>query len=101
MHFAALSGNLEAVKILLESGAKSYHTNTLGRTAAQMAAFVGNHAVVALINNYIPISDVLHYTSPHGLEKEAKLLSSVVNPLYNLIMQVSFYENLKAVLFIS
>ena len=53
-----------------------------------MAAFVGNHAVVALINNYVPMSDVTQYTQPSGLEKEAKLPSPASKPLYDLIMQV-------------
>lgn len=53
-----------------------------------MAAFVGNHAVVALINNYVPLEAVTYYTKPMGLEKEAKLSSEVANPLYDLIMQV-------------
>lgn len=53
-----------------------------------MAAFVGNHAVVALINNYVPLEAVTYYTKPMGLEKEAKLSTEVANPLYDLIMQV-------------
>ncbi|KAK7085593.1 Ankyrin repeat and MYND domain-containing protein 2 [Halocaridina rubra] len=91
LHFAALSGNIETVQLLLTSGARTYHTNTLGRTATQMAAFVGNHTVVALINNYLPISDVEYYTQPHGLEKEGKLPSSVSRSLYDLIMQVNLH----------
>ncbi|XP_045593246.1 ankyrin repeat and MYND domain-containing protein 2 [Procambarus clarkii] len=91
LHFAALSGNIETVQQLLTAGAKTYHTNTLGRTATQMAAFVGNHAVVALINNYLPMSDVMQYTVPTGLEKEAKLPVSVAKPLYDLIMQVNLH----------
>lgn len=91
LHFAALSGNIETVQLLLTSGARAYHTNTLGRTATQMAGFVGNHAVVALINNYLPISDVTYYTTPQGLETEAKLLPSVAKPLYDLIMQVNLH----------
>lgn len=91
LHFAALSGNINTVQQLLTAGAKTYHTNTLGRTATQMAAFVGNHAVVALINNYLPMSDVMKYTVPSGLEKEAKLPASVAKPLYDLIMQVTLH----------
>ncbi|KAK8740103.1 hypothetical protein OTU49_003034 [Cherax quadricarinatus] len=91
LHFAALSGSTETVQQLLTAGAKTYHTNTLGRTAAQMAAFVGNHAVVALINNYLPISAVMKYTVPRGLEKEAKLPVIAAKPLYDLIMQVNLH----------
>jgi hypothetical protein len=32
------------------------------RTAAAMAAFVGNHACVAVINNFIPKEDVWYFT---------------------------------------
>ncbi|KAK8389042.1 hypothetical protein O3P69_020779 [Scylla paramamosain] len=91
LHFAALSGNVEAVQHLLTAGARTYHTNTLGRTATQMAAFVGNHAVVALINNYVPMCDVTQYTQPSGLEKEAKLPSSAAKAVYDLIMQVNLH----------
>ncbi|KAG0699140.1 Ankyrin repeat and MYND domain-containing protein 2 [Chionoecetes opilio] len=91
LHFAALSGNVEAVQHLLTAGARPYHTNTLGRTATQMAAFVGNHAVVALINNYVPMSHVTQYTQPSGLEKEAKLPPQAAKPLYDLIMQVNLH----------
>lgn len=91
LHFAALSGSTATVQHLLTAGAKTYYTNTLGRTAAQMAAFVGNHAVVALINNYVPLEAVTYYTKPMGLEKEAKLSTEVANPLYDLIMQVNLH----------
>ncbi|XP_076033194.1 ankyrin repeat and MYND domain-containing protein 2 isoform X2 [Oratosquilla oratoria] len=91
LHFAALSGNIDTVQLLLTAGAKTYHTNTLGRVASQMAAFVGNHQVVALINNYVPKSSVDYYTKPAGLEKEPKLPKSVADPLYHLIMQVTLH----------
>ncbi|XP_064094510.1 ankyrin repeat and MYND domain-containing protein 2-like [Macrobrachium nipponense] len=91
LHFAALSGDIETVQLLLENNARPYHVNTLGRTAAQMAAFVGNHAVVALINNYIPLKDVSYYASPQGLNTEPKLLPTMVKPLYNIILQVNLH----------
>ncbi|XP_068205700.1 ankyrin repeat and MYND domain-containing protein 2-like [Palaemon carinicauda] len=91
LHFAALSGDIETVQLLLENNARPYHVNTLGRTAAQMAAFVGNHAVVALINNYIPLKDVSYYASPQGLDTEPKLMSTMVKPLYDLILQVNLH----------
>ena len=90
LHFAALSGNVEICRLLLLSGAKPYHTNTLKRTAAQMAGFVGNHAVVAVINNYVPKDDVVYYTKISGLETEPKLPPELTNPFYDIIMQVIF-----------
>lgn len=41
LHFAALSGNSAVCGMLLAAGAKSELTNTVGRTASQMGAFVG------------------------------------------------------------
>lgn len=41
LHFAALSGNPAVCRALLAAGAKSDVTNTVGRTASQMGAFVG------------------------------------------------------------
>lgn len=41
LHFAALSGNLDICQQLLQYGSKPDTINSVGRTAAQMAAFVG------------------------------------------------------------
>jgi ankyrin repeat protein len=46
LHFAALSGNAELCHLLLMAGAKSQTTNSVGRTASQMAAFVGRGTVL-------------------------------------------------------
>jgi ankyrin repeat protein len=46
LHFAALSGNAELCHLLLMAGAKSQTTNSVGRTASQMAAFVGKGATL-------------------------------------------------------
>jgi hypothetical protein len=51
----------------------------------------GNHVCVAVINSYIPKSDVDYYTIPQGLETEPKLLPTLAAPLHKFIMQVSFY----------
>ncbi|MCL4127641.1 UNVERIFIED_CONTAM: hypothetical protein GTU68_027676 [Idotea baltica] len=56
-----------------------------------MAGFVGNHVVVALINNYLPISDVQYFTKPQGLETKPKLAPEAAKPLYNLIMQTNLH----------
>ncbi|GFG38137.1 hypothetical protein Cfor_04788, partial [Coptotermes formosanus] len=87
LHFAALSGNAQVCHLLLMAGAKSQTTNSIGRTASQMAAFVGNHACVAVINSYIPKSDVDYYTIPQGLETEPKLPPTVAAPLHKFVMQ--------------
>lgn len=41
LHFAVLSGNSDVCQLLLCAGAKSYATNSVGKTPTQMAAFVG------------------------------------------------------------
>lgn len=43
LHFAALSGNPAVCSLLLAAGAKSELTNTVGRNASQMGAFVGSY----------------------------------------------------------
>ena len=41
LHFGALSGNAEVCQLLLQYGCRSDRVNSVGRTPAQMAAFVG------------------------------------------------------------
>lgn len=43
--FGALSGSVDVVSRLLDAGARTTRTNSVGRTASQMAAFVGQHQV--------------------------------------------------------
>ncbi|KAE8747688.1 hypothetical protein FOCC_FOCC005667 [Frankliniella occidentalis] len=89
LHFAALSGNTDLCQLLLEAGAKMYETNSVGRTASQMAAFVGNHNCVAVMNNFVPRSEIDYYTVPQGLEKEPRLQPFLAAPLHKFIMQVN------------
>lgn len=41
LHFAALSGNAQVCQLLLQHNCRIDSVNSVGRTAAQMAAFVG------------------------------------------------------------
>ncbi|KAI5697576.1 hypothetical protein M8J76_010038 [Diaphorina citri] len=91
LHFAALSGKDDVCACLLSAGAKSYATNSVGRTASQMAAFVGNHKCVAVINNYIAKSEVDYYIVPRGLETTPKLDPILAEPLHTFIMQVNIH----------
>ncbi|XP_078580177.1 ankyrin repeat and MYND domain-containing protein 2-like [Branchiostoma floridae x Branchiostoma japonicum] len=84
--FAALSGNLEVTRVMLEAGARTSAVNTVGRTASQMAAFVGQHAVVSLINNFFSREELDHYTKPQGVEKEPKLPPSLADCVHKLIL---------------
>ncbi|XP_062425174.1 ankyrin repeat and MYND domain-containing protein 2 isoform X2 [Rhea pennata] len=71
--FAGLSGNKEITWMMLEAGAETDVVNSVGRTAAQMAAFVGQHDCVTVINNFFPRERLDYYTKPQGLDKEPKL----------------------------
>ncbi|CAG5119075.1 unnamed protein product [Candidula unifasciata] len=83
--FAALSGNTEVTRLMLEAGANIYHVNSVNRTATQMAAFVGQHQCVSVINNFFPREEIEYYTKPQGLETEAKLPAAVAPSLCTLI----------------
>lgn len=89
--FAGLAGKVDVVNLLLEHGASITHTNSVGRNASQMAAFVGNHEVVAVINYFIPKEDLEYYTKKQGLEKEAKLSANVCTPLYKLLLRTNIH----------
>lgn len=84
--FAALSGSCETVQIILEAGANTDRTNNVNRTASQMAAFIGQHQVVYLINNWVSIDDLKFYTQPRGLEKEPKLPAHLLNCFHQLML---------------
>ncbi|GAB0096235.1 ankyrin repeat and MYND domain-containing protein 2 [Sergentomyia squamirostris] len=112
LHFAALSGNVEVCMLLLHAGADAHATNSVGRTAAQMAAFVSNHRVVALINNYVPKSDIEYYTKVQGQQIEPYLPPVLLDSFHKFVIQTNmhpvkialtlqrlggFSENLKAI----
>ncbi|XP_077993617.1 ankyrin repeat and MYND domain-containing protein 2-like [Glandiceps talaboti] len=84
--FAALAGSVECCKLLLDAGAKTTGTNSVGRTATQMAAFVGQHACVSVINNYFSKQEVDYYTKVQGFEKEPKLAPHLAAPLHKLVL---------------
>lgn len=91
LHFAALSGKDDVCSCLLSSGARSHATNSVGRTASQMAAFVGNHKCVAVINNFMHLGEVEYYCVPRGLETAPKLDPILAKPMHSFIMQVNIH----------
>ncbi|CAO4359874.1 unnamed protein product [Caenorhabditis nigoni] len=62
--FAALSGKQDVCRFLMDSGARMYCVNGIGKTASELAAFVGNHECVAIINNHISIDLVEEFLRP-------------------------------------
>ncbi|XP_052594306.1 ankyrin repeat and MYND domain-containing protein 2 isoform X1 [Peromyscus californicus insignis] len=91
--FAALSGkgNKDITWAMLEAGAETDVVNSVGRTAAQMAAFVGQHDCVAIINNFFPRERLDYYTKPQGLDKEPKLPPKLAGPLHKIITTTNLH----------
>ncbi|CAH8450978.1 unnamed protein product [Schistosoma curassoni] len=76
-------GNIEVVELLLHYGARINDVNSIGRTASQMAAFVGNHNVVTLINNYLEREEIAVYVS------KSQLLPEHVSTIHKLVLQLN------------
>eukprot|EP00096_Caligus_rogercresseyi_P015272 TRINITY_DN7723_c0_g2_i2.p1 TRINITY_DN7723_c0_g2~~TRINITY_DN7723_c0_g2_i2.p1 ORF type:complete len:377 (+),score=106.21 TRINITY_DN7723_c0_g2_i2:169-1131(+) len=91
LHFAALKGCPDICLALLEAGADPGAINTVKRTAAQMAAFVGMHGCVSVINNFVPKETVYYFTRKQPLENEPKLPSSLAKHLYNLVLNMNIH----------
>ncbi|KAM4027724.1 ankyrin repeat and MYND domain-containing protein 2 [Anomaloglossus baeobatrachus] len=89
--FACLSGKKEIVWMLLEAGADTDVVNSVGRTAAQMAAFVGQHDCVTVINNFFPREKLDYYTKPQGLNTEPKLPVKLAGPLHKVITTTNLH----------
>jgi len=87
--FAALSGKKDVVRLLLEHDACVGLVNSVQRTAAQMAAFIGQHEIVSLINNFFSPKDLEYYCQPRGLETEPKLPPSLFPALYKYVINVN------------
>ncbi|KAK5978752.1 PX domain-containing protein, partial [Trichostrongylus colubriformis] len=58
------SGRPDICKYLMDHGARSYSTNSIGKTASELAAFVGQHECVSIINNHVGIDEIEKYLSP-------------------------------------
>uniref|UniRef100_A0A9J8CK09 Ankyrin repeat and MYND domain containing 2a n=1 Tax=Cyprinus carpio carpio TaxID=630221 RepID=A0A9J8CK09_CYPCA len=87
--FAGLSGKTDITWMMLDAGAETDAVNSVGRTAAQMAAFVGQHDCVTVINNFFSRARLDYYTKPQGLEKEPKLPPKLSGPLHKIIMSTN------------
>lgn len=72
--FAAISNHTSVVRLLLEHEADVDYTNTIGRTASQMATFVNSNESADLINSFISKKSLEYFTEIHSIEdKEPKL----------------------------
>ncbi|XP_072365271.1 ankyrin repeat and MYND domain-containing protein 2a [Scyliorhinus torazame] len=89
--FAGLSGSKEITRMILEAGSETDVVNSVGRTAAQMAAFVGQHDCVTIINNFFSREKLDCYTKPQGLDKEPKLPVKLAGPLHKIIITTNLH----------
>lgn len=91
LHFAALSGNTDICKMLLDAGINPNTLNSVNRTASQMAAFVGNHACVETINNYVSKEQLEYYTKPQGLQKEPHIPPTLLNSFHKFVVETNLH----------
>lgn len=56
-----------------------------------MAAFVGNHAAVATINNFIPKTDVEYYTQLQGQQTEPYLPVYLLDSFHTFVIQSNMH----------
>ena len=80
----------------MDYGAKSFCTNKIGKTASELAAFVGQHECVSIINNHIGIDEIdsLLNTKVSG-EVVEKYPDDLVTFIHDLCKthQVCFIDN--------
>ncbi|KAI3385675.1 hypothetical protein SNEBB_010609 [Seison nebaliae] len=88
--YAALSGSLPTVHLLLNSGACVDSKNKVNRTASQLASFIGNKMVANLINNFINFETIEYFTKKQGVEKIPKLPRECIEPLRGLLMLCNY-----------
>ncbi|KAH8342341.1 hypothetical protein KR059_002151 [Drosophila kikkawai] len=91
LHFAALSGNAHVCRQLLDAGIRPGAINSVQRTAAQMAAFVGNFACVETINNYVTRSSLEYYTQLHGQQTEPQIPPSLLQSFHAFVTEINLH----------
>lgn len=91
LHFAALSGNADVCLQLLLAGANSNALNSVGRTPAQMGAFVANHKAVSTINNFVARSEIEYYTKIQGQQTEPSLPPTLLDSFHKFVIQSNIH----------
>jgi hypothetical protein len=92
--FASISNHKDVVSLLLQNEADADYTNTIGRTATQMASFVNSNECVDLINSYISKKSLEYFTEIHSInETEPKLpKGECLDSLHKLLISSSNYS---------
>lgn len=99
--FASISSRLTIIRLLLERGADPSIENSVHRTAAQMAAFVGQTKVVSLINSWVPFSNTVKpFTKCRELEEEPRIPSIDLGHLLHEYIVYPSLHPIKLLLFV-
>lgn len=77
--------------MLLNAGAKPNPLNQVNRTPAQMAAFVGNHHIVASINNFVSKASLEYYTRLQGQQTEPYLPVCLLDGFHKFIINSNIH----------
>ncbi|VDN02340.1 unnamed protein product [Thelazia callipaeda] len=83
--FAAIAGHQEICQLLLDYGAHAFSTNSVGKTAAEMAAFVGQHECVSIINSYVEMDEIEKLLHPKGNDSDEVYPKEFSQALHDLI----------------
>uniref|UniRef100_A0A915Q0C8 MYND-type domain-containing protein n=1 Tax=Setaria digitata TaxID=48799 RepID=A0A915Q0C8_9BILA len=83
--FAAIAGHQGICQLLLDFGAHVYSTNAIGKTAAEMAAFVGQHECVSIINNYVALDEIEKLLHPKGNDSDEIYPKEFSQTLHGLV----------------
>nr|CAB3221708.1 ankyrin repeat and MYND domain-containing protein 2 [Phallusia mammillata] len=95
---ACLSGKLETVQLLLDNDADSEKLNSVQKTAAQLASFVGQHECATAIKNFLSLNKLEPYIVCQGVN-DPRLPEEAAGPLQKLVV-LSNPHPVKIVLFI-
>ncbi|KAI1709391.1 ankyrin repeats (3 copies) domain-containing protein [Ditylenchus destructor] len=74
--FAALAGKPQICQKLLDAGARPHAENSIGKTASELAAFVGQFECVSVISSYIGLEDVEKIINPKGPDADSTVYPS-------------------------
>jgi len=91
LHFAALSSSMDTTQLILDAGARTYKVNSVKRTAAQMAGFVGQMQCSSLINNHVNREELSPFTQCKDKHQTTRLDPKAEEPLYSFMMQVNLH----------
>lgn len=73
------------------AGANPLAINSVGRSPAQMGAFVNSHKAVATINNFVPKTEVEYYTRLNGQQTEPHLPLVMLEGFHKFIIQPNIH----------